>query len=156
MCNSREDRVCLVPGTPVLIVGFTAKRPFDRHDFSTDVPEIVLAGHLLEPYVNGQAFLLAPGPMAGSVSPKGFSHQAFRTSDDKAFIVLRHRHHDARGAYLYFAFEDEFDTASLLRDARGLGALAWPDHLRFAGVIAARVALAYRSLDPYDRMTIRP
>ena len=94
--------------------------------------------------------------MAGSVSPKGFSHQAFRTSDDKAFVVLRSRHHDERGAYLYFAFEDEYDTASLLRDARGMAALEWPDHLRFAGAVTERVKLAYSSLDPYDRAAIRP
>lgn len=157
MTTSHDDPVFLPIGASVLIVGFTAKRPFDRHDFCREgIPEIVLAGHLIEPYVHGHAFLLAPGPMAGSVRPRGFCHQAFRTSDDKAFVVLRHRHHDERGAYMYFAFEDEFDTASLLRDARGVDALTWPDHLQFAGAFAERVELAYRTLDPYDRATIRP
>ncbi len=156
MLHPQGDQARIDAGKSVLIVGFTANAPFDREDFCRTMPEIVLAGRLIEPYVPGQALLLAPGPMAGSVRPRGFAHLAFN-GPSGVFVALRHKHLDERGAYMYAAAEDadSCDTAAILGVASKARLLEWPDAVRFAKAVVSRVALAYRQLDVYDRAAIR-
>lgn len=153
MHRPQGDQVRIGAGASVLIVGFTANAPFDRQEFCRTMPEIVLAGRLIEPYVPGQALLLAPGPMAGSLKPRGFDHLAFN-GPTGVFAVLRHKHLDERGAYMYAAMEDGFDTASVIDAAHAGRFLEWTDMLRFAKAFVERVALAYRQLEPHDRAAI--
>lgn len=153
MHRPHGDQVVIGAGASVLIVGFTANTPFDRKEFCKTMPDIVLAGRLIEPYVPGQALLLAPGPMAGSVRPRGFDHLAFN-GPSGVFAVLRHKFMDERGAYMYAAAEDTFDTASLLEEAQRGRVLEWTDLMRFAKAFVDRVALSYRQLEPLDRAAI--
>ncbi len=156
MQQAQGDQVRIGSGSSVLIVGFTPNAPFDRAGFCRTMPEIVLAGRLIEPYIPGQALLLAPGPLAGSVRPRGFDHLAFNAPSG-VFAVLRHKHLDERGAYMYAVLEEmpPCDTASILDEAAKAGLFAWPDPLRFAQAIVSRVALAYRQLDVFDQAAIR-
>ncbi|MEY4744943.1 MAG: hypothetical protein RL272_888 [Candidatus Parcubacteria bacterium] len=156
MLRTLGNRPVIAAGAPVLIVGFTANAPFDRTAFCRTMPDIVLAGRLIEPYVPGQAILLAPGPMAGSVCPRGFAHLAFDVPAAGAFAILRHRHMDERGAYMYAAISDEAGgTVPMIETAQRSGMLQWPDMLRFAKHIVARVSLAYARLDTLARAAIR-
>lgn len=134
-------------GVPVLIVGAThndaayLSRPEDRGP----EPWIVLMGTLAEPYVPGQAVLLADGPMAGSVHPRGIVRIKAAEIDGAKIFDLERRDPDERGAVRYIVLEDRTRVSAILeRDM-----LAWPMPLAAAATIKKMVKQAYGWASPW-------
>jgi hypothetical protein len=139
--------VRLDAGKRVLIVGATPNdvawlsNPADRGP----EPWIVLAGTLVEPFIPGQALLLAPGPMAGSVSPRGVIGVKAADHGDSLIIEIDRKDPDERGAIRYVAVEDREGLAAFLEHEM----LSWPMPLAAAATIKKAVKQAYGWASPW-------
>ncbi|HTM68045.1 MAG TPA: hypothetical protein VL426_01995 [Candidatus Binatia bacterium] len=131
----------------VLIVGATPNdvgwlsNPADRGP----EPWIVLAGALVEPYVPGQAVLLAPGPMAGSVSPRGVTRVKAADHGEALVLEIDRKDPDERGAVRYVVVEDRDGIAAFLERE----SLVWPMMLAAAATIKKAVKQAYGWASPW-------
>lgn len=135
--------------TPVVIVGLTTDDLTNPHN----VPWIVLAGRLMEPYAPGQAFLLAKGPMSGSIGPKEVAELASYELADGAphlFSVLR-KSPDERGAIAYWILEDVYNMVATLEHA---GTLEWPLPLAFADRMRSQVLKAREAAHRAGKFTL--
>lgn len=144
--NARIDA-----GNRVLVVGAT---PND-HAWLTNAadrgpePWIVLAGALLEPYVPGSAVLMAPGPMAASISPRGIrSVKMSEYHDGQKVFELDRTIEDELGATRYVVVEDRQNVSALLeRDLAG-----WPQRLSAAAYMKKMVKMAYGWASPWHEV----
>lgn len=134
--SKNGSQIRLDAGTPVVIVGFSSDDLTNPHN----LPWIVLAGRLVEPYAPGQAFLLAKSPMSGSVGPKEVEELAsyMLASGARLFSLLRKRP-DERGAIAYWILEDKRNSVVPIEQARQP---EWPWPLCFAQALRNQVLMA--------------